>query len=160
MKNTKLLAFIAFIFISTYSQAQNENFSDQEKEVLEVVNRLFDGMRKGDSTMVRSVFHASARMQTTYTNAKTGLPVIQTEENPDKFVKAVGTPHEKIWDERILSYKIDVDDNMAIVWTPYEFYAGDTFSHCGVNAFQFFKSEEGWKIIQITDTRRKTPCNK
>ncbi|TAK42505.1 MAG: hypothetical protein EPO28_07185 [Saprospiraceae bacterium] len=32
-------------------------------------------------------------------------------------------------------------------------------SHCGVNAIQLFKSAEGgWKIIHITDTRRREGC--
>jgi hypothetical protein len=48
---------------------------------------------------------------------------------------------------------------MATAWTPYKFYLDKTFSHCGVNAFQLFKSENGWKIISILDTRRKEPCD-
>ena len=31
-------------------------------------------------------------------------------------------------------------------------------SHCGINAFQLFKSSDGWKVIQITDTRNKEGC--
>ncbi|HFA51249.1 MAG TPA: hypothetical protein ENJ95_19730 [Bacteroidetes bacterium] len=31
-------------------------------------------------------------------------------------------------------------------------------SHCGVNAFHLFKSREGWKITQVTDTRRRNNC--
>ncbi|MBI5914693.1 MAG: nuclear transport factor 2 family protein [Bacteroidetes bacterium] len=31
-------------------------------------------------------------------------------------------------------------------------------SHCGVDAFQLFKGENGWKITQISDTRRRENC--
>jgi hypothetical protein len=40
----------------------------------------------------------------------------------------------------------------------YAFFAGDTFSHCGVNAFQLFKGADGWKIFHIADTRRREGC--
>jgi hypothetical protein len=48
---------------------------------------------------------------------------------------------------------------MAAIWTEYSFYLGDKFSHCGVNSFQLFKDETGWKIIYIVDTRRKEGCD-
>lgn len=48
-----------------------------------------------------------------------------------------------------------MDGPLATAWTPYAFYLGDTLSHCGTNAFQLAKLKDDWKIIQITDTRRK-----
>ncbi len=119
------------------------------------VQRLFDGMRAGDSTVVRSVFHADARLVTT--GVREGRPVIQ-EVAVDQFVAAVGTPHEEVWDERIWNPQVRVDDNLATAWMDYAFFLGECFSHCGVNAFQLFRSPEGWKIIQIADTRRRDGC--
>jgi hypothetical protein len=52
-----------------------------------------------------------------------------------------------------------IDGNLASVWTDYKFYIGEKFSHCGVNSFQLFKGDDGWKIIYIIDTRRKDNCN-
>ncbi len=47
-----------------------------------------------------------------------------------------------------------VDDGLAVAWTPYRFYAGDQFSHCGTNAFTLALDGQGWRIVQIVDTRR------
>jgi hypothetical protein len=44
---------------------------------------------------------------------------------------------------------------MATAWTPYELYVNEKRQHCGVDAFQFYKTDKGWKIITIADTRRK-----
>jgi len=110
-------------------------------------------MRKSDSTVPRNVFHANARLQTTFTD-KDGKPMLK-QDSVEKFIGQVGTPHAEVYDERILSCEIRTDDNLATVWAPYEFYVGSKISHRGVNAFQLFKSETGWKIINITDTRRK-----
>lgn len=123
--------------------------------VRRTVQTLFDGMRAGDSTMVRSVLHPEARFLTT--GERDGRPVLQ-KGGVDGFVEAVGTPHEAVWDERIGNLTIQIDDRLAAAWMDYSFYLGDRFSHCGVNAFQLFKTAEGWRVIQITDTRRTEGC--
>jgi len=88
---------------------------------------------------------------------KTGKAVLSTENAKD-FVKAIGTPHTAIYDERITFGTVNIDGDLASVWAPYEFYLGDKFSHCGVDVFQLLKTADGWKIIYIVDTRRKDNC--
>ena len=127
-----------------------------EKEVEAVINTMFQGMYEGDSAMVNSVMGADVRMETTATN-KEGEAVL-FQGSLERFLSAVGTPHDEIWDERVSNLKIMVDDNLAIAWMDYSFYAGDKFSHCGVNAMSLFRSPEGWKIVYLVDTRRKEAC--
>jgi len=74
-------------------------------------------------------------------------------------LEAVAQPKDIVWDEKIYAIEIRIDDNMAQVWTEYEFFLGERFSHCGVNAFQLIKQENGWKIFNLTDTRRREGCN-
>ena len=138
----------------SYSFASAKTHHPPEDEVMQTVHQFFDGMRKRDSTRVRSAFHEGARLLTVIHQDE---PVLH-EGSVDKFVEAVGTPHEEVWDERINHYEVNIDGDLASVWAPYTFYLGDQLLHCGVNAFQLFRSKEGWKIIQITDTRRKTYC--
>lgn len=126
-----------------------------EQEVRAVVDRLFTGMRQGDSTVVRSVFHPQARLMSA--GVRQGEPVLRSD-SIDAFVRAVGTPHDQVWDERISNVQIRVDGPLATAWMDYAFYTGERFSHCGVNAFQLFRTQQGWKVIQITDTRRQTGC--
>ncbi|MCU0353644.1 MAG: nuclear transport factor 2 family protein [Cytophagales bacterium] len=149
----KSLCLLVFLTLVTFRAEAQNAASNAENEVKAVIQQLFDGMRRGDSAAVRAVFYPGSRLQTT-TADKTGKPVLSTG-SIDAFVKAVGTPHPDVWDERLTGIEIRVDDNLATAWTPYEFYAGSKFSHRGVNAFQLFRSEAGWKIIAITDTRRK-----
>jgi putative lumazine-binding protein len=137
-------------------RAQQTTGAAAEAEVAAVIRRLFDGMRAGDSTVVRSVFHPAARLMTTGVRPD-GQPVVRAD-SIDAFVRAVGTPHEQVWDERIDGLEVRVDGPLATAWMRYTFYAGDRLSHCGVNAFQLFRAAEGWKVIQITDTRRREGC--
>ena len=130
--------------------------SGDSQEVQEVIESLFDGMRAGDSSAVSAAFTSDAIMQTIYTNREGEL--VKAEGSLGSFLTAVGTPHDQVWDERIGSYSINIDAELASAWTPYQFFVGDNFSHCGVNSFQLMKTGEGWKIFHIVDTRRGQNC--
>lgn len=130
--------------------------AEEQQAVKAPIQELFDGMRAGDSSRVRSAFHPDATLQTIAKNNK-GETIIRSQP-VDGFVKAVGTPREEVFDERIWGYDIRIDGALATVWTPYSFFLSDKFSHCGVNAFQLVKTSKGWKISQIIDTRRRDNC--
>ncbi|WP_026994542.1 nuclear transport factor 2 family protein [Flectobacillus major] len=156
MKKIFLSLFIGILFLPM-AQAQQ---SAEEQAVKAVIDQLFTGMKQHDSTMVRTAFHPSARMQSVGFNRKTQKIALETEDSIDGFVKQIGSiPANRAIEERVLSYEIRIDGNLATAWTPYEFYADGKFSHCGVDAFQFYKTDNGWKIIAIADTRRKD-CGK
>ena len=130
--------------------------ADAEKPaVMAVVTRLFDGMRAGDSAMVRSVFHPKATLATALMRQGAGSVEF---EAIDGFITAVGTPHAEVWDERIKNPQVLIDGPFATVWVDYGFYLGGKFSHCGVDAFQLAKVGTEWKIIALADTRRRQGC--
>jgi len=130
----------------------------EDSAVINVVNKMFTGMRKGDSSMIRSTFLNCAFMSSFSSNAQDSL-IIRFEKSIDSFLKGIGTSHNEIWDERIDDVKILRDGPMAVVWAPYKFYLGDRLSHCGTNVFTLVKTKSGWKIREITDTGRKDNCH-
>ena len=127
----------------------------EKPAVMAVVTRLFDGMRAGDSAMVRSVFHPKAQLSTAL--VRQGTPSVEFE-GIDGFITAVGTPHAEVWDERIKNPQVLIDGTFASVWVDYGFYLGGKFSHCGIDAFQLAKVGSDWKIIALADTRRRQGC--
>ncbi|HMQ90237.1 MAG TPA: nuclear transport factor 2 family protein [Flavilitoribacter sp.] len=146
--------FFVFLLAPAFSNAQQTD--DDRQAVIAAIQTLFDGMRASDSVMVRSAFYPDARLCTTFTD-KEGNP--QVRESPvSRFITQVGTKYEFILDERIWSYEVRIDGNLASVWTEYTFFRGDQMSHCGVNAFQMVRTADGWKILNITDTRSTTDC--
>jgi hypothetical protein len=123
-----------------------------EADVRKAVARLFDAMRAGDSAAVRAAFHPGALLGTAV--VRDGRPDFRVD-TIDAFVKAVGSPHPQVWDERVTRMTVSLDGPLAAVWADYEFWAGPTFSHCGVDAFQMANTAAGWKIVALTDTRRR-----
>ncbi|WP_439695095.1 nuclear transport factor 2 family protein [Mucilaginibacter sp. AW1-7] len=150
MKKIFFLSAILFVSFKTFAQQ-----TDKEA-VKQTINTMFDAMRKGDSTMLRSAFHKNIVFEGV-ANKKDGTVELEME-NPNDFIKAVGMPHKEMWDEQITFNDIKIDGDLASVWTPYKFYLGKTFSHCGVDVFQLMRTAAGWKIIYVVDTRRKGNC--
>jgi hypothetical protein len=128
----------------------------EEAAVRAAVTALFDAMRAGDADGIRAAFTPEARLQTAAVG-RDGQVALRTEQI-ESFATAVGAPRDEVWDERIDAWEVRVDGPLAVVTTDYSFYVGTAFSHCGINAFQLLRTAEGWKIFQITDTRRRTGC--
>ena len=153
MKNR--LASLLLCLSGTAFTTQAQTTPAETQAVKQAVTTFFDGMRRGDSTLVRStlapgaIFHAIGQHN--------GSAALQLE-NPTAFLKAIGTPHAEVWDERVQFERVLIDVNLASVWAPYEFYLGSKFSHCGYDSFQLVKLAGGWKIAYIIDTRRKEKC--
>ncbi len=138
------------MFSSVVSLAQNSD----EDSVKSAIRQLFSGMKNSDSVLIKKSFSNNAVLQTI---TKTGDV---KNENINDFAVSISKAEKGSLDERIIFSNILIDGNLASVWTPYEFYDKDQFSHCGINSFQLVKSNAEWKIQYIIDTRRKDNCKR
>ena len=138
------------IHLSAFAQ-QNETAA-----IKQTITTLFDGMRKADSAAVHTTFAKGMVLHSVSTKAD-GTTLL-TDEKPADFLKAIGTLHAEVYDERLGAMDIKIDGPLASVWVPYKFYVGSKFSHCGIDVFQLMKTTAGWKVIYIVDTRRKDDC--
>ncbi|PIB37583.1 hypothetical protein BFP72_15480 [Reichenbachiella sp. 5M10] len=112
-------------------------------------------MYDGDSSRAHDLFQTDAKLYTIYLrNDSTQFHRGEVSQ----FLTAIGTAHEFKWIEKSWNYKISVDGGLGQVWCDYAFFAGDSFSHCGVDAFQLVHTTEGWRIFSLADTRRKEAC--
>jgi hypothetical protein len=152
----RLVLLLTCIFSLGSSAALAQKPVD-EKEVAKVIYRLFNGMERGDSALVKACFSQHVTMATIRRD-KDNNQLLQLESSLDGFLRAVGTPHPDVWYEEIWNVKIELDGDFAQAWCDYAFYAGNKFSHCGVDAFHLHRGKEGWKIFHLADTRRDTAC--
>ena len=151
---SRIIGVLCFVFFFTgFVSAQSEH----ETEIKNVIKLFFKGLQNGDTISMKKTLVDTAILQSTFFN-KEGESILKTEDF-EKFLKSIASKKaDDVWDERLSSYNIQVDGNMANVWTPYEFYLNYDFSHCGVNSFQLFFDGEKWKIIYLIDTRRRFGC--
>lgn len=128
-----------------------------EDSVKQVVTTMFQAMLEADSAKAVSTFWDGAVMQTIIPS-KQGGDSVRTDSF-QRFASSIGRQQKGALDERIQFGQVLIDQSMAVVWTPYQFYLKGQFSHCGVNCFQLVRINGLWKINHIIDTRRKTGCN-
>ena len=150
MKN--LILFTFFLFFSCNIFAQNTDRTD----VIAVVDALFDAMRKADGEAVDSLFLPNATLKSVFRN-ENGVRQLESGKI-DEFIAVIGKETAGTLDERIWSYDVNIDADMATVWTDYTFYYAEKMSHCGVNSFTLHRTLNGWKILDITDTRSRQNC--
>jgi sporulation-control protein spo0M len=150
----KALLSLLLTAAATCPEASAQTSPAETAAVKKTITTFFDGMRKGDSALVRGTLAPGVVLHTISTKSGGQLGT----EKAAEFLRLVGTPHTEVYDERITFEQVLIDANLASVWTPYQFYVGPKFSHCGYNSFQLVKMAQGWKIVHIIDTRRKDGC--
>jgi hypothetical protein len=146
-----VLGVLLFSFVGLSAQGPDET------AVQKTIEAFFEGFHKQDSMLIKKTISDGIIAQTIGNN-KEGVSAIRTE-NFGKFLKSiVSIPDSVHFQEKLMSFNIQVDGAMANAWTPYEFWLNDSFHHCGVNSFQLFKDGGEWKIIYLIDTRRRKGC--
>lgn len=149
MKILLLLVSCCFIQVAF---AQTDN--DQIKASIE---NFFSGMRNNDTAQIRSVTDSACFLYSVSQN-KAGKTILEKEAFNSFLQQVIKLKGQSI-DEQITSYSIQTDGALGMAWTPYRFYLNGQFYHCGVNVFTMIKRGDQWKILGITDTRRRNGCD-
>jgi Putative lumazine-binding len=147
--------FILLTAITFFGTGLNAQLT-AEDSVKAAVNKLFEGMKKADTALLKDAFTDSAILQT-FARNNAGQIIIR-DERVDEFADVISKLKPGAADERIVFETIKIDGPLASVWTPYNFYLDNKFSHCGVNSFQLVRLNGIWKIQYLIDTRRKQGC--
>lgn len=136
-----------FLFFGLSSNAQKQ-------EIQKTIEYFFEGFHQKDTIKIKSVCADNIILQSISESLTKGNKL--SDETAKEFYKSIASiPSSMKFQEKILSYTIQIDGTMAHVWAPYEFYLNDKLSHTGVNTFTLFKEKDSWKIIYLIDTRRK-----
>lgn len=143
-------AALAALCLATPLRAQTAD----EAAVQQVVVDLFDHMRAGNSEAMAALFHPDARLVTT--GSRDGRPMVRMVPIPDWLRGVAGA--DQVLDERVYDPEVRVSQGLAMVWTEYSLFVGGRFSHCGVDLFDLVRTEDGWRILQVVDTRMTEGC--
>ena len=148
----KLIFISVSLFLISSLRAQTTAIDS----VKATVNLFFEGMKTGDTALIRSTLTEGVIFQT-ISRSKEGALSVKTE-NVDDFIRFIAKEEKGNADERITFKSVEVDGSLASVWTPYNFYYKGQFSHCGANSFQLVKTNGIWKVQYLIDTRRRQGC--
>lgn len=147
------LALVSLLVLFAVPASAQQTDDGEAAAVRAVIDRLFDGMRERDTAKLSSAFHADARLYGLGRDGDVGVM------SASDFVASIErAPEGLLLDEVLGDVEIRIDGPLASVWTYYDFFAGADFSHCGHNAFQLLRTGGNWKVVAITDSRRRDDC--
>ncbi len=139
-KKVFLIFFLSLLLLPNLILSQSE-----EKIIIEIVQQFFDAMESRDTAMAKSVLISEGQFFSIREN-NSNIKINKTTHS--NFIKKLTTSTEPIreimHDPVVLIHK-----QVAIVWTKYEFYKNEEFSHTGVDAFSLLKTSDGWRIAGI-----------
>jgi hypothetical protein len=115
--------------------------------VLVPINLFFDGLGKRDA----SAIEASAIPGATFVSMQYGNLKQMTFE---QLAQRVGTGTTDI-DERIHDPLLRIDNDLAVVWAPFEFRIDGKLDHCGTDLFNLVHNDGKWLIGSLAATLRR-----
>jgi hypothetical protein len=119
-----------------------------EQAVLVPINAMFDGMAKRDAAAIKAPTLPGGTMVL----MRDGKPAQMTFE---AFADRVGKPGKTQIEERIHDPLVRIDNDLAMVWAPFDFLVDGKVDHCGTDLFNLVRTDGKWLIASVADTGRK-----
>jgi hypothetical protein len=138
----KPMRIVAFAVVAAASPLAAEQTTSEREAVLKTVQAFFDTMTARDVEGARKILVPQGRFHAMdMRKPKVDPRGFSNEEYFAQLQAMKETPRERIWNP-----EVRVHGQIATVWAPYDFWRDGKFSHCGIDAFDLIKTDEGWKI--------------
>ena len=125
----------------------------EEQAVMAPIAAMFDGMAKRDAAAIKKPLLPGGSMVL----MRDGKP---TQMTFDAFADAVGKPGKSKIEERIHDPLVRIDNDLAVVWAPFDFLVDGKVDHCGTDLFNLVRADGKWLIASVADTGRKNCSGK
>lgn len=122
----------------------------EEKEVIAPLQSVLDGLAARDRSMIAAQLLPGGSA----TLMRNGKPVQMAF---DAFAERLSTPGTDTREERIYDPVVHIDNNIAYIWTRYDFLLNGKIDHCGTDSASLVKVDGRWLIASLGDTSR-TDC--
>jgi len=151
MTSMKQPLFIAALTAAALLTASLFAATPEEQAVLAPVHAMFDGMAKRDAAAIKEPTLPGGTMVL----MRDGKPVQMTL---DAFAERVGKPGTTQIEERIHDPLVRIDNDLAVVWAPFDLLLDGKVADCGTDLFNLVRSNGKWLIASVADTSR-TDCS-
>jgi hypothetical protein len=146
-----VIVFSAILVTSLAARAFAQ--SVEEQAVLAPIHAMFDGMSKRDAAGIKAPTLPGGRMVL----MRDGKPTQMTFE---AFADRVGKPGKAQIEERIHDPLVRIDNDLAVVWAPFDYLVDGKVNHCGTDLYNLVRVDGRWMIASVADTGTKTCSGK
>ena len=153
-----LLAFLLALgpaAVSAQAAVESAAPTAAHAEVLATIDSFLAGLRTRDTMLMARHVDTLTRL-TLLRPGPAGSRVMLL--SAAQFMRAVSRPDRPALDELIRNPAVHVDGDLASVWAEYQVRIEGKVSHCGFDAFHLARLGGQWKILNVSDTFRRTGC--
>jgi hypothetical protein len=151
MFNKPMMIIIISLVLSPTLMASAQT---DEEQILKAVQTFFEGIAEADSVKLASVLLPGGVFVSVREDGEEWRTGVQTiNEFLESVSEWTSQLYERMWDPKVL-----IHGRIAVVWTPYDFYIDKEFSHCGMDAFNMVKTDNGWVIAGALYTVERSGC--
>src|ERR1700682_332054 len=147
-RSLRLVVLAAAGVVVVSGNAPTYAATSEEQAVLAPIQAMFDGMAKRDAAAIKEPTLSGGTMVL----MRDGKPTQMTLE---AFAERVGKPGTTHIEERIHDPLVRIDNDLAVVWAPFDFLVDGKVDHCGTDLFNLVRKDGRWLIAAVADTGRK-----
>jgi hypothetical protein len=137
----RVSAILTAVVLSVVGVAAQPATSDRDA-ILKIIQAFTDTMAAQDVAGARKILQPQGRFHAM--RMRDGKPDLRAFSNEEYFAELQGWKQKMR--ERIWNPDVRIDGLIATVRAPYDFWIDGKLNHCGIDAFDLIKTEEGWKI--------------
>jgi len=146
----RIVCLVAGILLMTQPTWSDSREDEATHSVLATIETLVRAIREGDAASAAAVMHPDYRVASWQGSGSERHLFLDTRAGE---LAAIGKLKRAEWDVRFLKRQVSIDRNgMANVWAKYEFYSFGKLKHCGFESYELFRTPEGWRVINFSDT--------
>jgi hypothetical protein len=146
-----ILPLVAALFpLAIHAKAAD---TPQDQAVLAPIQAMFAGMSARDAAAIKKPTLPGGVMVL----MREGKPTQMTFED---FATRVAKPGKQQIEEKIHDPLVRIDNDLAVVWAPFDFLVDGKVSHCGTDLFNLVRQDGEWRIASVADTSRNDCAGK
>ena len=127
----------------------------EEAQVMAPVNALLAGIAARDAAAIGQTLRSDATA-TAVAEQADGTRKITHSSREQLLARFAPGPER--YDERLSDAAVEVDGDIAMVWSPYTFRIDGTLHHSGYDHFDLVREGGSWKIQNLTWSSRTMGC--
>ena len=149
----RTLSLALFLAVSSASP-QTPAVNPDEAAILGVIDRFMQAISTNDSALMNELrIEGGSTIVSRRDPAGGEAPLVTRRVFAPSTNSRPSTGKERYWDP-----VVHVRGGIAVVWTPYEFWADGKTSHCGIDVFDMMKEKGVWRIANAMWTVEPDAC--
>ena len=125
-----------------FDASQGQSADPERDAVMQIVQAFFDTMTAKDVEGARKILQPQGRFHAM--RMRDGKPDVRAFSNEEYFATLQAGAQKMR--ERMWNADVRIHGLIATVAGPYDFWIDGKLSHCGTDAFDLIKTEDGWKL--------------